>query len=544
MKSAFWVAVTSIVAAVIPHGVTSASTFSDLPIVIAIVDDGFNHNHRLFQGMVWRNPGEVPNNTIDDDANGVVDDLVGWDVSDMDGTVLPAVDRQSKLYHGTFIAGVIAEIIRDQLGERDDYPIKLMFVKAVSDASIRDTVEDGYRGLDYALKSGANVVNLSWSGGLVDDQAKSALAGIADSHAFVVAAMGNHYQDEQIYPAAHSQVFAVTGVDERGISIDGNLGEEADLTAMGAETESADVASNNGVRRDRGTSIATARVSAAVALMKLARPSITKLEIESCLSMTSYAVDKLNPLFPGQFGAGALNISAAINCVKAGLPLNHTFSNPEGVLLFTKGKARKPELNWRIQPEGAYSGVVLKPFFEGKNKSVQVTISSLDGEHLWQGKADALPHELEFSSHAIQIKLQAKGRKDFRFGMRYAFKLVQLSKRYCQGLQRIEAEGVYTDGSVGSDYAHLSDCQWLVVPPEGENAQITFTKLDTELHHDIIHLFAGETTEQRNLLLKLSGRELPPPLLVKGGHPALLWFVSTRENSGTGFEFKVDYVEP
>ena len=99
------------------------------------------------------------------------------------------------------------------------------------------------------------------------------------------------------------------------------------------------------------------------------------------------------------------------------------------------------------------------------------------------------------------------------------------------------------DGSGDADYAHLSNCEWLIVPPKGKNAQITFTRLDTELRKDIIHLFAGQTTEQRNLLLKLSGQELPPPLLVQGGHPALLWFVSNRENSGAGFEFKVDYVE-
>ena len=544
MNVVLWVAVLGVAAALAPFRTQAApAQHVDAEVVIAIVDDGFNPDHKLFRGMVWRNLTEIPNNEVDEDNNGVADDIVGWDVSDTDGDVLPTTERQSELHHGTFIAGIIAETLRDQLGERDDYPIKLMFVKAVSDASNRTTVQDGYLGLDYALKSGADVVNLSWSGGLVDAQSKQALARIANSDSFVVAAMGNYYQEEPIYPAAHSQVFAVSGVDERGKSIDGNLGEEADLTAMGSEVASADVASNDGVRRDRGTSIATARVSAAVALMKLARPSITKLEIESCLSMTSYAVDKLNPLFPGQFGAGALNIPAAVNCVKSGLPLDHTFNNPEGVLLFNKGKERKAQLNWRIKPDGLYSGVVLKPFFEGKNSSVQVTISSMGGEPLWQGPADTLPHQLEFDSQDIQIELHAKGRKDFRFGLRYAFNLIQLSKRYCDGRQQVEAEGLYGDGSGDADYAHLSNCEWLIVPPKGKNAQITFTRLDTELRKDIIHLFAGQTTEQRNLLLKLSGQELPPPLLVQGGHPALLWFVSNRENSGAGFEFKVDYVE-
>ena len=517
----------------------------DSPVIIAVVDDGFNTQHQMFRGMLWRNPAEIPNNAVDDDENGFVDDIVGWDVSDMDGDVLPVSDRQAALHHGTFIAGIIAETIRDQLGERDDYPIKLMFVKAVSDAANRNTVQDGYWGLDYALKSGADVVNLSWSGGLVDTQAKQVLASIANSDSFVVAAMGNYYQDAPIYPAAHSQVFAVTAVDEKGKSVDGNLGSEADLTAMGAEVASADVLSSTGVRRNQGTSVATARVSAAVALMKLARPSASRLEIQSCLSMTSYAVDKLNPLFSGQFGAGALNISASINCIKSGLPLDHTFNNPEGVLLFTKGQERTAQLDWRIQPEGVYSGVVLKPFFEGKNTSVQVTISSLlDGEQLWQGAADTLPHELDFAGQNIRIELQASGRKEFRFGVRYAYKLVQLSKRYCEGRQQIDSEGSYSDGSGDADYAHLSDCEWLIVPPKGKNARVTFTTLDTELHQDIIHLFAGETTEQRNLLLKLSGSQPPSPLLVTGGNSVLIWFVSDRQNSGTGFEFKVDYVEP
>src|SRR5436190_12470022 len=85
------------------------------PIVIAIVDDAFRLSHRDLADLIWTNPLEIPDNRVDDDGNGHVDDVHGWDVSDDDGDVGEPASR-TDLYHGTHLAGIIAAVARTAYG--------------------------------------------------------------------------------------------------------------------------------------------------------------------------------------------------------------------------------------------------------------------------------------------------------------------------------------------------------------------------------------------------------------------------------------------
>jgi len=520
------------------------ASIDDEPIVVAVVDDGFNVNHEVFRGLVWENSYDVPNNETDDDNNGFVDDLHGFDVSDQDSRVMAPASRIEELDHGTFIAGVVAKTIRSHLGEMSDYPIKLMFIKAVSDSSEKNTVEDGYKGLAYALEAGADVANLSWSGGKSTREALAVLNQAKANNLFIAASMGNFAQADPVFPVSHSAVLGVSGVNADGKSLGGNIGEEADIAAIASEVRSASARSNTAYRLESGVSIATAQVSAAVALMKLANRDASHLEIRSCLQSTSTAVDKVNANQPGKFGAGLLNIKSALRCIKGDEVNPSVIEQPEGVLLHENSKGKQSQLVWRLKPAGQYNGVEIAPFFEGKNKTVTITIvaESDNDKLLWTGNAVDLPSQFNFDESDIRIEVSAKGRKRFRLGMKYAFNIVDLAEQFCRSRLEVTEPATVDDGSGALPYANSSNCEWLITPPPSHNVLLTFTKVDTQLHTDIIHLFAGDTREQQNLLMKLSGQEAPASLMINGGQAALLWFVSDSNTVAGGFQVDVGFV--
>ncbi len=113
------------------------SRSAERALVIAIVDDGVRISHRDLQGFIWRNRKEIPANGIDDDGNGYVDDVHGWDVSDGDNTVTPPDNRLEDFYHGTHLAGVVTQIVRRAYGDSAAERIQIMPVKSLADRAGR-----------------------------------------------------------------------------------------------------------------------------------------------------------------------------------------------------------------------------------------------------------------------------------------------------------------------------------------------------------------------------------------------------------------------
>src|SRR5579862_9193949 len=107
---------------------------SQKPVVIAIVDDAVRISHRDLAGFIWTNPKEIPGNGIDDDGNGYVDDIHGWDVADDDGDV-GAPPGRTDLYHGTHLAGIVTTIARAAYGDAAPRLVKIMPVKTIADNS-------------------------------------------------------------------------------------------------------------------------------------------------------------------------------------------------------------------------------------------------------------------------------------------------------------------------------------------------------------------------------------------------------------------------
>ncbi len=187
--------------------------------VVALVDSGLDTIHPDLAANLWVNPGEVHGNGLDDDGNGRVDDLHGWDFVFDDP--LPR-DANG---HGTHVAGTIAAVAENGAGVAGlCWQARLMVLRAF-DASGTATVADLVEALAYARDMGARIVNASYTGDLSSQAEREALEALADAGVLVVTAAGNDGRDidrEPVYPAAydlpHVLVLAASDAADRPAS--------------------------------------------------------------------------------------------------------------------------------------------------------------------------------------------------------------------------------------------------------------------------------------------------------------------------------------
>jgi subtilisin family serine protease len=242
-------------------------------VTVAVVDTGVNLGHRDLAPNLWTNPGELPGNGIDDDADGLVDDVHGADFVNRDGD--PADDNG----HGTHVAGIVAARGNNGVGVAGlAWRARIMAVKVLGPNASGDmaTVAEGVR---YAVAHGARVINLSLTGPIPGPDLASAVAEAAAANVLVVAAAGNtHADDDAIaaYPAALDapNLVAVTSSDQRGaLAPSASFGRASiDLAAPGEEILS--TARGGGYELRSGSSMAAAQVSGAAVLLASARPGL------------------------------------------------------------------------------------------------------------------------------------------------------------------------------------------------------------------------------------------------------------------------------
>jgi subtilisin family serine protease len=241
-------------------------------VTVAIIDSGIDQGHPDLAPNLWTNPGEIAGNGIDDDGNGYVDDVHGYDFVENDG------NPQDANGHGTHVAGIVAARGGNGIGGSGvAWRAKLMAVR-VLDGDARGTTDAVASGIRYAVANGARIVNLSLAGPTSTPELESAVQ-FADAHGvLVVAAAGNDGQDlsaSPTYPAAYgeSNVIGVAATTRGGgLSSVSDYGSGADIAAPGEEILS--TALGGGYEWRTGTSMAAPAVSGALVLLAAARPDL------------------------------------------------------------------------------------------------------------------------------------------------------------------------------------------------------------------------------------------------------------------------------
>lgn len=236
-----------------------AQGYTGQDIVVAIIDTGVEITHTGLQGKIWTNLKELPGNNIDDDLNGYIDDVYGWDFVDSDNN---PTDLHS---HGTHVAGIVTQIAPN---------VKIMAVR-VANATGFASDTNILKGIVYAVNNGANIVNISLGGSNPTNSITNVIKyGIRLGISMVTMAAGNSGRAAPGYPAAAAvqgsniglSVGAVTNTRTRASFSDKSGGFYDHVMAPGSNINSTIL--NNRYGGKSGTSM-SAPVAAGVAALLL-----------------------------------------------------------------------------------------------------------------------------------------------------------------------------------------------------------------------------------------------------------------------------------
>jgi subtilisin family serine protease len=273
-------------------------------VAVGIVDEGIDYNHPDLAANIWTNPDEVPNDGIDNDGDGYVDDIHGWDFANNDNTIFDGTPSNNVDHHGTHVAGTIAAAGGNGQGVAGvTWSTKLISAKFLGPNG--GYLSDAVKALDYltTLKTidGVNIVasNNSWGGGGFSSTLQSAITRAANAGILFIAAAGNGGNDGigdnndtvANYPsnydttsgAGYDSVVAVAAIDSSGrLASFSNYGATTvDLGAPGVNVLSTLPFNTYGYYS--GTSMATPHVTGTVALYAASHPGATAASIRDAV---------------------------------------------------------------------------------------------------------------------------------------------------------------------------------------------------------------------------------------------------------------------
>ncbi len=259
-------------------------------VVVAVIDTGIDYNHQDLSGNVWVNPLEIPNNGIDDDGNGVVDDVHGVNFS---GNGRPVGDPFDDNSHGTHVAGTIGAIGNNAVGVVGvNWRVKLMGLKFLG-ANGSGSTAGAVQAINYLVdlkNRGINVrvVNNSWGGGGDSPVLREAIQRADTAGILFTAAAGNSGQNiDEIpqYPAAYTlaNMLKVAAIDREGnLAYFSNYGARlVDVAAPGVDILS--TVPGNQYASYSGTSMATPHVSGVAALYLSNHPNASVAEVKAAI---------------------------------------------------------------------------------------------------------------------------------------------------------------------------------------------------------------------------------------------------------------------
>jgi subtilisin family serine protease len=288
-------------------------------IVVAVVDTGIDYNHPDIAANVWINTKEIPNNGIDDDNNGYVDDVRGWDfIGSTYQTPTQSNDPIDRMGHGTHVAGTIAAVGNNGIGIIGvAWRAKVMAVKGLDDSGF---------GLDstlgpaiiYAANNGAEVISNSWAGQGSSQTISDAISYAYNLGAVIVAAAGNNSDDARNYfPANLPQVITVSAWNPNGfLAPFSNWGSKIDVAAPGVDILSLRAAGTSlgkpltsDYTRADGTSMATPHVSGVAALILAQHPTYSNEDVRQAIRVSASGGGQFNL----DTGYGLISASGALS---------------------------------------------------------------------------------------------------------------------------------------------------------------------------------------------------------------------------------------
>ena len=311
--------------------------------IVAVIDTGVDIRHQDLKDNIWTNEGEVPGDGIDNDGNGVIDDVNGYN------SAAESNDPKDDNGHGTHVAGTIGAVGNNGKGVTGvNQEARIMPIRFLSEDGSGNTA-DAIKALAYASRTGARIVNNSWGGNKYNQLVFDV---IADSEALFVCAAGNEAYDNDlraVYPATFEldNILSVTAHDRNNeFPKFANRGEKTvDLAAPGVAINSTQPGNKYQVLD--GTSMATPHVAGAATLLATAVPGITNEEIKFRL------MNNLSEL-PEKYGSRIIS-GGRLDLGKA-LEKDTTPPAPVGELKLESAEPEKLKVSWVASGDDGLEG--------------------------------------------------------------------------------------------------------------------------------------------------------------------------------------------
>jgi len=281
-------------------------------VVVAVIDTGVDYDHEDITANMWTNLNEIPGNSIDDDSNGFVDDVYGWDFYNDDNN--PFDDHG----HGTHCSGTIAAVGNNSVGIVGvNWEAKIMALKFLG-ADGSGSTWDAIDAITYVIimkEKGVPVIAMSnsWGGGGYVQAMEDAISAANEAGILFIAAAGNSGHNNDIvphYPSSYNvpNVISVAATDHTDARASfSNYGvESVDLGAPGVSIYS--TLPGDSYASWSGTSMATPHVAGTVALIKAQHPTLTS---DSIKARILYSVDPVPSLAGITSTGGRLNVNNA-----------------------------------------------------------------------------------------------------------------------------------------------------------------------------------------------------------------------------------------
>lgn len=270
-------------------------------VVVGVIDEGIQVTHPDLAANIWVNPREVAGNGLDDDANGFVDDMNGWDFFNRDATVFDGATNATIDAHGTHVSGTIGGVGGNGVGVAGvNWNVKIVSAKFLgpTGGNTTDAISAINYLVDLKVRGGVNLVaiNNSWGGGAFSQALSDAINAAGDQNILFVAAAGNSGTNNDTTPSYPSNydctrggtrgwdcVLAVAAIDSAGaLATFSQYGATTvDIGAPGVGIVS--TVPNSTYASYNGTSMATPHVTGAAALCASMDPSLSGAAIRDAI---------------------------------------------------------------------------------------------------------------------------------------------------------------------------------------------------------------------------------------------------------------------
>lgn len=305
------------------------TTTGSRDVIVAVLDSGIDLTHEDLEENIWRNEKDIPNDELDNDGNGYIDDTWGYDFVLGSGNPYPVaspaeIDSASTL-HGTLVSGIIGAMGNNSMGIAGlSWNVQILPVRVLDEMGNGNGTNIA-EGLRYAVDQGAQVINLSFSGSVDDSRITEALRYAYDKNVVVVSAAGNEGEDvvaAPAYPACSNEwleedlvigVAASDEMDEKAAF--SNYGKSCiDVAAPGTMFTGLSYYApeegfvNKYTQGWSGTSLAAPLVSGTIGLILAYYPGFDPAQIKTILQLSA---DPIAGEYRADMGAGRLNVEKA-----------------------------------------------------------------------------------------------------------------------------------------------------------------------------------------------------------------------------------------